>query len=231
MSLNHLVIALSLLMVVSVPAILWLAPDPPSPAPELTVSTLHGEQLRIGGRQDGPVLVSFWASTCGSCIEEIPQLVRLHEDFAPFGLQVIAIAMAYDPPNRVVELSRVMQLPYAVALDIDGEAAQAFGAFVVELYNGSQRCAWARVRFEGDAGAFYEEVFPLPPGGWTAARVVLGAAAGRYYLKTSGSGGNLRFDAKPKLDLALVKEVDITLDAPAACEARVGRAWLEARKE
>jgi hypothetical protein len=108
---------------------------------------------------------------------------------------------------------------------------RTFGAFVVELYNGLQWCARARIRFEDDAGAFYEEVFPLAPRGWTTARVELGDAAERYYLEASGSGGNSRFDTKPKLDVTLVKDVEITLDAPAACEVRVGRAWLEARKE
>ena len=108
---------------------------------------------------------------------------------------------------------------------------RTFGAFAVELYNGLQWCAWARVRFEDDAGAFYEEVFALAPRGWTTARVELGNVAERYYLEASGSGGNLRFDPKPKLNLALVREVGVTLDAPAACEVRVGRAWLEARKE
>jgi hypothetical protein len=108
---------------------------------------------------------------------------------------------------------------------------RTFGAFAVELYNGSEGLARARVRFEDDAGAFYEDVFPLAPRRWTAARVELGDAAERYYLKTSGSGDNLRFEAKPKLDLSLVKNVEITFEAPAACEVRVGRAWLEARKE
>ena len=108
---------------------------------------------------------------------------------------------------------------------------RTFGAFAVELYNGSEGCAWARVRLEDDAGAFYEEVLTLPPRGWTAARVELGDAAERYYLKTSGSSRNLKFDAKPKLNLSLVKDVEISLDGPAAAEVRVGRAWLEARKE
>jgi hypothetical protein len=106
-----------------------------------------------------------------------------------------------------------------------------FGAFAVELYNGSAGCARAGVRLEDDAGAFYEETFYLPPRRWTAARVELRDAAERYYLKASGSGGNLKFDAKPKLELSLVKDVGISFDGPAAAEVRVGRAGLEARKE
>ncbi len=35
--------------------------------------------------------------------------------------------MSYDPPNQVVELSERRNIPYPIALDIDGNAAKAFG--------------------------------------------------------------------------------------------------------
>lgn len=108
---------------------------------------------------------------------------------------------------------------------------RTFGAFAVELYNGSEKLARARVRFDDDAGGFYEELFLLPPRGWTVARVGLGDAEQRYYVKTSGSAGNFRFDAKPKLNPSLVTDVEISLEARITGEMRVGRAWLEARKE
>lgn len=108
---------------------------------------------------------------------------------------------------------------------------RTFGAFAVELYNGFDACVQATVRFEDDAGAFYEEIYLLPPRGWLPARVDLGLAGERYYLKASGAGGNLRFDTEPQLDFSLVKDVEISFDGPAGAEVRVGRAWLEARKE
>ncbi|HUU56188.1 MAG TPA: carboxypeptidase-like regulatory domain-containing protein, partial [bacterium] len=108
---------------------------------------------------------------------------------------------------------------------------RTFGAFAVELYNGFDGCVQATVRLEDDAGAFYEEIFLLPPRGWLPARVELGLAGERYYVKALGAGGNLRFDTKPKLDFSLVKDVEISFDGPAGAEVRVGRAWLEARKE
>jgi peroxiredoxin len=127
MKLKHLVIGLCVLVLASVAGILSLAPDATARAPDLTVNSLQGEAVRVGQLRGGPLLVSFWASTCRTCIREIPHLVELHEEFSPRGLEILAIAMAYDPPNRVVELSRMMKLPYTVALDLDGEAARAFG--------------------------------------------------------------------------------------------------------
>ena len=63
-------------------------------------SRLPGKVLRsLRGK---PVLVSFWASTCPRCLDEIPHLIELYEELAPRGFEIIAIAMAYDPPNRVI---------------------------------------------------------------------------------------------------------------------------------
>ena len=74
-----------------------------------------------------PVLVTFWATSCGSCVKEIPDLIALYERFHLQGLEMIAIAMPYDPPNRVVAMSEDKQLPYDVVLDIASEYTRAFG--------------------------------------------------------------------------------------------------------
>jgi hypothetical protein len=108
---------------------------------------------------------------------------------------------------------------------------RTFGAFVVELYNGSEGRVRAGVRFEDAGGAFYEEVFFLPPRGWLPARVDVRAAGERYYLEAAGSGDGLKFKTEPKLDFSFVKEVEIFFEGEAGAEVRVGRTWLEARKE
>jgi peroxiredoxin len=100
-------------------------------APDTVFTSIKGERLRLGDLRGSPVLVSFWASDCVGCIEEIPDLEKLHGDFAARGLRVITVAMPYDPPNRVVELTRGRGTPYPVALDPDGRITQAFGVKLV----------------------------------------------------------------------------------------------------
>lgn len=96
-------------------------------APDAVFKTLTGERLTTSGLRGKPVLVTFWATDCPSCIEEIPDLIKLHQKFNKNGLQIIAVAMPYDPPSHVQTLVVDMQLPYAVALDIDGSVVRAFG--------------------------------------------------------------------------------------------------------
>jgi hypothetical protein len=53
--------------------------------------------------------------------------IDLYKKYHTKGLEIIAIAMHYDPPNHVINLSEALQLPYDVALDLTGEIATVFG--------------------------------------------------------------------------------------------------------
>lgn len=99
----------------------------PQHAPEVTFSIIDGSKIDLGELQGQPVLVQFWATTCRVCRHEIPELIALYRDLHPRGLAMVAVAMPYDPPNRVLDLARKTPLPYPVALDIDGAATGAFG--------------------------------------------------------------------------------------------------------
>jgi peroxiredoxin len=95
--------------------------------PDITVVTTTGEKIPLAGMRGKPLLVTFWATTCSTCIEEMPHLIDLHHELSPRGLAIIAIAIFYDPPNRVIALQESRNIPYTVALDIDAHASRAFG--------------------------------------------------------------------------------------------------------
>lgn len=106
---------------------LWLPRAGLAHSPDISITNLQGEQLRIADLQGRPLLVNFWATSCSACITEIPRLIELYNEFAAQGLRIIGIAMPYDPPNRVIALSEAKQIPYDIALDVQGKATMAFG--------------------------------------------------------------------------------------------------------
>ncbi|MDH5183695.1 MAG: TlpA family protein disulfide reductase [Gammaproteobacteria bacterium] len=116
-----------LLLILSGLAYVWLSPSGLQNAPSVTLQTLKGQQLTLSDWQGKPVILTFWATTCPGCIKEMPHLVELYEQLHDQGLEVLGIAMAYDPPNQVATLVKARQLPYTIALDLDGKAAEAFG--------------------------------------------------------------------------------------------------------
>jgi peroxiredoxin len=95
--------------------------------PDINLSIVDGRTLNLKQLNGHPVLVVFLATSCPGCIREIPHLIELYHDLAPRGLEIVAIAMAYDPPNRVMDMRQRKQIPYPIALDIQGEVASAFG--------------------------------------------------------------------------------------------------------
>ncbi len=122
-----LITSIFLLAIAALLGYLWLTPSGLKPAPALTVTTLQGQQLSLEALRGRPVLVTFWATTCPGCIKEIPHLVELYQKLAPRGLEIIAIAMEYDPEDQVRTMAAEKQFPYPVAMDRDGSAALAFG--------------------------------------------------------------------------------------------------------
>ncbi len=95
----------------------------------LTFSTLNGNKIALN-QVTGPVLVNFWSTSCVVCIHEMPEMAELYRQYQPLGFELIAVAMPYDAPNLVVELAEDKQLPFPVALDLKGEAVDAFGSVV-----------------------------------------------------------------------------------------------------
>ena len=109
-------------------ALLWLLVlRGPHPAPDLSFTYLDGRTVALQSLRGRPVLVSFWATTCPVCRRELPELAALYRELEPRGLEVIGVAMPYDPPNHVLEVSKDERIPFPVALDIEGHAVRAFG--------------------------------------------------------------------------------------------------------
>ena len=116
------------LLGVIISAALWLSFNKTSsPAPDVTLTTITGKKIALKALRGKPVIVTFWATDCPGCIKEIPHLIDLYTHYHPQGLEIIAVAMAYDPPNHVIALTENLQLPYNIALDLNADIAHAFG--------------------------------------------------------------------------------------------------------
>jgi peroxiredoxin len=96
-------------------------------APAVTFQTIAGETIALNSLRGKVVLVNFWATDCPICLKEMPQLIDTHKKFQARGYETVAVAMWYDPPNRVLAFSAQRALPFKVAFDPVGEHAKAFG--------------------------------------------------------------------------------------------------------
>ena len=116
-----------LLIVFGVGLVAPLLPLSDHYAPDVELVLFDGKKTSLRELRGRPVLVSFWATTCSPCVEELPELIRLYQEWQRLGFELIAVAMPYDPPTRVLEFVQRHGVPYPVALDIDGKITSAFG--------------------------------------------------------------------------------------------------------
>ncbi len=96
-------------------------------APEVTFTSITGEKISSKSLRGKVVMVNFWATSCTTCVHEMPQMVETYNKYKNKGLEFVAVAMSYDPPNYVLNFAETRKLPFKVALDVQGELAKAFG--------------------------------------------------------------------------------------------------------
>lgn len=96
-------------------------------APNSTFVLLDGSKTTTQELAGQVRLINFWATSCVSCVKEMPELVRTHQKYKDRGFETIAVAMSYDPPSYVVNFAQSRQLPFKVAIDNTGAIAQAWG--------------------------------------------------------------------------------------------------------
>ena len=97
------------------------------PAPEVTYLSIKGEQITPQALRGKVVMVNFWATSCVTCVKEMPQMVETYNKFKGQGLEFVAVAMQYDPPNYVLNFTETRKLPFKVAIDSAGDIARQFG--------------------------------------------------------------------------------------------------------
>jgi peroxiredoxin len=120
-------IAVGLLVAGALAVIGWRLNSTTELAPQALYNTIEGQKLTTESLKGKVVLVNFWATSCVTCVAEMPKLVKAHETYKARGYETVAVAMSYDRPDYVVNFVKQRQLPFKVVLDGDGKLAKDFG--------------------------------------------------------------------------------------------------------
>ncbi|NRT54491.1 TlpA disulfide reductase family protein [Sphaerotilus uruguayifluvii] len=97
-------------------------------APSISYTLLDGtKQTSEQALKGKVVLVNFWATSCTTCVKEMPHIIETHQKYKDKGFETLAVAMSYDPPAYVSSFAESRQLPFKVAIDNTGEIARQYG--------------------------------------------------------------------------------------------------------
>ncbi|HEV2289873.1 MAG TPA: TlpA disulfide reductase family protein [Candidatus Acidoferrales bacterium] len=96
------------------PAILYFAKDP-EPVPPFLTQDLSGKPVSTTALRGKVILLNFWATWCGPCREEIPELIALQAQY-PDQLAVIGASEDDIPPAQVAKFAQKMNINYPVIM-------------------------------------------------------------------------------------------------------------------
>jgi thiol-disulfide isomerase/thioredoxin len=100
------------------------------PAPDFQLDLLDGPKFRIAEARGRVVVLDFWATWCGPCMQSMPQVEKVAAEFRDQGVRLVAVNLQESPGDITAVLQR-QKLKVSVALDRDGAVAQKYNASAI----------------------------------------------------------------------------------------------------
>jgi peroxiredoxin len=96
-----------------------------SSAPDFTLRSVGGANLRLQEQRGQVVLVNFWATWCGPCRQEMPHLNRLYDKYRSSGFVLLGVNID-DDPRAAADLATKLGLRFPVLLDTDKKVSRVY---------------------------------------------------------------------------------------------------------
>ena len=126
MAIKHIVAGVALAAFAGLGAYVYFG-EGAQQAPQTQFVLLDGSSKTTQDLRGKVTLVNFWATSCPTCVAEMPEIVSTYNKYKDQGYDTLAVAMSYDPPSYVLNFAQSRQLPFQVAIDNTGAVAKAWG--------------------------------------------------------------------------------------------------------
>ena len=94
-------------------------------APDFTLRTLNGPNLRLAEQRGRVVMVNFWATWCGPCRQEMPQLDRLYQKYKSSGFVLLGVNVDEDV-RKATDVAAKLGVTFPVLLDTDKAVSKLY---------------------------------------------------------------------------------------------------------
>jgi peroxiredoxin len=94
-------------------------------APDFTLRTMNGPNVRLAEQRGRVVMVNFWATWCGPCRQEMPQLDRLYQKYRASGFVLLGVNVD-DDARKAGEVAAKLGVTFPVLLDTDKAVSKLY---------------------------------------------------------------------------------------------------------
>ena len=118
------------------------------PMPAYSAKYLDGKALNLAAEKSNVVLLNVWATWCGPCRFETPELQTLQNQYAGRGLKVIGVSVDEGEPAAVKTFVAEEKINYAIAVDPEGRIANLLQTTVLPtslLIGRDGRILWRQI--------------------------------------------------------------------------------------
>jgi thiol-disulfide isomerase/thioredoxin len=130
-------------------------PEPVDPTavgslmPDFNAKLLDGKTFDVKEHRGKVVLLNLWATWCGPCRAEIPELLALSSKHAANGLEIVGVSLDDSSAESAVrDFAKEQKISYPIALDPDGKLANDFRTSVIPttvLVDRGGKIRWRRI--------------------------------------------------------------------------------------
>lgn len=99
----------------------------PSPVPDIALSGLEGDEVRLSALRGKVIVLNFWATWCPPCIEEMPSLERLYRRFRNRQFEIVAVSVDAEGAKPVRKFIGERGFTFRVLLDPAKKTEVPFG--------------------------------------------------------------------------------------------------------
>jgi len=96
-------------------------------APDFLLADLEGNIIDLSAYSGQVIMLTFWGTWCGPCRREIPDFIKLYDEFNADGLEIVGVAVQSGTPDNIKRFTDYYKINYPILTDIDGrESAKTF---------------------------------------------------------------------------------------------------------
>ncbi len=102
----------------------------PVPAPDFTLKSSSGKNIKLSELRGQVVMVNFWASWCSPCLQEMPMLNQLYKKYQPLGFTLLGVNVEEDSNDAIKWLKKI-NIDFPVLYDTENSVSERYSVSIM----------------------------------------------------------------------------------------------------